>query len=411
MKPAAVWTTWLELAEAADSGIRYPDAMHFLVAAPGVHGHLQPLLPFAIELKSRGHQVTLCGPAALDAVAAERGMPFVPVGPAEGLGFKVTEAKRAELDAMDEMQRTRQVAAYFEPYHLAVAPDIVRLAGEVRPHCIIRGASGLGAGLAGELTGIPVASINYLPPRPTGEAGKFRIEAINLLRQKVRLPAKPDPLDRDLILAVGVAGWYTPDELGSSAQPVQPSDPEPGAPPPQWLDAMGRERPLVYATLGTEFSTTAGAFEAMFAGLQTIDCDVVATVGPRGDPAKFPDLPDRIRIERYIPQAHVLTRCQAVVCHAGFGSLNGALARGLPVVTIPMGAAGNLANARRVERLGAGIAILPDARTGANIAGATRRILAEMTFAQQARTVASATAELPDVNDGADMLERHAANA
>ena len=69
------------------------------------------------------------------------------------------------------------------------------------------------------------------------------------------------------------------------------------------------------------------------------------------DPDELGRQPSNVHIERFLLPSQVLPRCAAVVSHGGSGSVVGALAHGLPMVLLPLGADQPL-NARRCETLG-----------------------------------------------------------
>ena len=75
-------------------------------------------------------------------------------------------------------------------------------------------------------------------------------------------------------------------------------------------------------------------------------------MGREVDPTEL-EAPSHIRIEQWVPQADVLARAAAVVCHGGAGSTLGALAAGLPLVVVPLFADQPL-NASRVAAAGRG---------------------------------------------------------
>ncbi len=111
---------------------------------------------------------------------------------------------------------------------------------------------------------------------------------------------------------------------------------------PAWLDEMGRARPLVYVTFGTEMGALA-PWPAILGALARLDVDAVVTVGGGMDPAVLEATVDgdavrRVRIERYVPQSLVLARARAVVSHGGAGTMLAAATSGLPQLAIPIGA-------------------------------------------------------------------------
>ena len=97
--------------------------------------------------------------------------------------------------------------------------------------------------------------------------------------------------------------------------------------------------PTVYFTLATIFNMESGdLITRVLAGPRELSINVVVTVGRHIDPAEFGPQPANVHIERYIPQSAVLPLSTVVVSHGGSGSVIGALAHGLPMVLIPMGA-------------------------------------------------------------------------
>jgi MGT family glycosyltransferase len=105
-----------------------------------------------------------------------------------------------------------------------------------------------------------------------------------------------------------------------------------------WLAALS-DRQTVYVTLGTIFNQESGdLFEQVVEGIRDLPVNVVATVGRALDPEVLGPQPPNVYVERYIPQAQLLPHCRLVVSHGGSGSVIGALAHGLPMVVIPIGA-------------------------------------------------------------------------
>jgi MGT family glycosyltransferase len=137
--------------------------------------------------------------------------------------------------------------------------------------------------------------------------------------------------------------------------------------------------------------------------------NVVLTCGYDVDPAAFEPLPRNVGVAQWLSQALLLPRCSAVICHAGAGTLMGALAYGLPVVCLPRGA-DQFANAAQVARTGAGITVLPDQASVESIRDAARRVLDEASYAVAARKLRSEIELLPDPAVVVEELTRRAQN-
>jgi UDP:flavonoid glycosyltransferase YjiC (YdhE family) len=179
----------------------------------------------------------------------------------------------------------------------------------------------------------------------------------------------------------------------------------PGDVLPKSVVALPQER-TVYLTLGTLFNGAAD-FAVPLEALRELPVNVVLTCGYDVDPAAFEPLPHNVAVERWVSQALLLPRCSAVLCHAGAGTLMGALAYGLPVVCLPRGA-DQFANAAQVARTGAGVTLLPDQVSVESIRDAARRILDETSYAVAARKLRSEIELLPDPAVVVEELTRRA---
>ena len=108
-----------------------------------------------------------------------------------------------------------------------------------------------------------------------------------------------------------------------------------------------------------------------------------------------------IRIERFVPHTPVLDRAACVVCHAGMGITQKALAHGVPVVAVPFGR-DQPEVARRVEVARAGVR-LPARRLSA---GRLRDAVHEaMSLRSGAERIAAAFASAGGARAAADALE------
>ena len=125
---------------------------------------------------------------------------------------------------------------------------------------------------------------------------------------------------------------------------------EPAAEPRDWLDEL--ERPLVLVTCSTLFKNNRRLAEVACDALAGEPFEVVLTTADV-DPAGLPSVAN-VRIEHLLPHAPLLEHAACVVCHAGMGITQKALAHGVPVVAVPFGR-DQPDVARRVEVAGAGV--------------------------------------------------------
>jgi MGT family glycosyltransferase len=178
------------------------------------------------------------------------------------------------------------------------------------------------------------------------------------------------------------------------------------APRPAVLDDLPYER-TVYVTLGTTYNTRQpGVLESMVEALREEPVNVVATTGPGTGGGTFGPLPAHVRIESFVPQAALLPHVDAVLCHAGSGTVLGALAHGVPVACHPL-AADQYETAACLTRAGTGAEVPEDSLSADAVREAVRRILDSPSYAEAARYVAAQMRTMPSPASMVDRLVTH----
>jgi UDP:flavonoid glycosyltransferase YjiC (YdhE family) len=131
---------------------------------------------------------------------------------------------------------------------------------------------------------------------------------------------------------------------------------------------------------------------------------VVVTVSELNDPAALGDLPPNVHVERWLPLAPLLPRCDLVICHGGTGTTLAALAAGLPLVLVPQGA-DQFDNARACSRAGAAFVLAPDQVSAGTVRDAALTALADgSTVREGARGLATEIAAMPSAEQVAAEL-------
>jgi MGT family glycosyltransferase len=125
---------------------------------------------------------------------------------------------------------------------------------------------------------------------------------------------------------------------------------EPPAMAPEWLEDL--HDPLILVTCSTLFQNDRPIIEVACAALTDEPYDVVITTGDVDVTGIA--VPANVRLVPFAPHTPLLERAACVVCHAGMGITQKALAHGVPVVAIPFGR-DQPEVARRVEVAGAGV--------------------------------------------------------
>ncbi len=371
-----------------------------LAYVDAVPGRLYPLVSTLEELARRGHRVAVrCG---IDDVERLR-----------SLGLEV-EPLRAEIERFtpdDWRARTRfgalnrGLGQFGEraPFQLE---DMAQAIESERPDVLFVDEGAWGAAVTAERSGLPWAfSIVSPVPLRSRDAPPFglglapRNDRVGRIRDRLARRLTLGTLERliasyvnplraelglapvqtieDVYLAASVVLAYTaePFEYPRSDWPakvrlVGPGLWEPPADPPAWLDRV--RRPLVLVTCSTLFQNDRLLVESVCSAFEGEPFDIVVTTADV-DPSGL-DAPANVRLERFLPHAPLLERAACVVCHAGMGITQKALAHGVPVVAVPFGR-DQPEVARRVEVAHAGVRLSVRKLTPERLRAAVRRAI------------------------------------
>jgi MGT family glycosyltransferase len=323
-----------------------------------------------------------------------------------------------------------------QPYEAAVraAEETRSLVREIDPHAVVADILTVAGGLAAELEERPWVTLvphvlptpePGLPPysagarlprtrlgaklwttaRPLLARGEVRgREELNGARARVGLP----PIDhvhggisRRLALIATFpqleyprSGWLPSMRITGPLlweQPYEDTEPPPG------------DDPLVLIAPSTSQDPSQRMLRAALEALANEPVRVLATTNRRPPPEPLA-VPANAKLVDWISYAKAMPRCDAVVCHAGHGTVARALASGTPIVGCP--AAGDMAeNAARVAWAGAGISLPRRLVTARGLRLAVRKLLSDESYAERARDLAAWAAKHDGGTVAADAIE------
>ena len=377
-----------------------------LLAAFGDPGHAFPVIALGRELVRRGHTVCIETWDKWREDCEREGMKFAPapiyeVWPQGGFLKPYQAAVRASQDS----------AALIRSFD----PDVVVAD-------ILTVASALGAQIEGRPwatlvphvfpvaePGFPPYSIGARFPRTRAGAHVWRLfdplvrqgleqgrEQLNGARGRVGLP----PLDHmHGGISSDLAIVATLPQLEYPRRHWDPSVRVTG--PLMWERPYGDvelppgDDPLVLIAPSTAQDAEQRMLAAALEGLAGEPVRVLATYNRRPPPRPI-DVPPNARLVEWVSYARTMPLCDAVVCHAGHGTLVRSLSSGVPVVACP--AAGDMAeNAARVAWAGVGVSLPRRLVTARGIRLAVRRVLGDPAYSRRARELR----EWSELNDGA----------
>lgn len=376
--------------------------MRVLFSCVPWEGHYRPLVPLVRALAARGHEVAFATAAAWAERTNEDGFILLPVGPGEHeVRAEFAPLREQIFKLPPEARRPHQFSALFARiYAPAKIADLLEAARSWRPDAIVFDSCDLAGPLAAASLGLPAVnhSFGLRIPAAALDASK---QWLDPLWEAQGLEPEPDGgFFRGLFvdLAPESFAWERPQGRVVRMRPAA----EAAGQPPPWLGEL--ERPLVYVTMGT-VQNDPELFRPLLDGLSGHGSALV-TIGRAGDPAALGPVPPRVRVERFVPQAHVLPRCAAVVSHGGSGTTLGALAHGVPLVLVPQ-AADQFDNAARAEAAGAAVVLRPGEVTPESVRAALARVLEEPAMADAARGIAAEIAEMATAEEAAAVVEEY----
>ena len=376
--------------------------MRMLFGFAGGIGHFLPLAPIARAAQAAGHTIAVAGRPQHQAAVEALGFDVFPIGDDADVSASRTPLRPLNPRLEDRVLRegfARRIAA-------ERAAALVPLAEAWRPDAIVCDETDFGAMVAAERLGVPHANVLVLAAgsfarRPVIEGPLHELRAAHDLR--------PDPglamLDRDLVLSPFPPSFRDPAfPLPSTGHAFRPAAIDPDGGLPAWVGDL-QPGPCVYVTLGTVFNLESGdLFDRVLEGIGNLPISVVVTVGRGLEPSALGDVPSNVRVEGFVPQAALLPACDLVVCHGGSGSVTGALAYGVPLVVLPMGADQPM-NAARVEALGVGLVLDAIGSAPEDIRGAVRRVLDDPAYRRAAGRVRDEVAALPGPEHAVSLIE------
>jgi MGT family glycosyltransferase len=170
----------------------------------------------------------------------------------------------------------------------------------------------------------------------------------------------------------------------------------------EWTEPQGSD-PLVLVSLSTTTQNQERMIGNILGALGRLPVRGLVTTGPSFDPEGL-DVPANVTLVDSAPHSLVMPRCDAVITHAGHGTVIKSLANGVPVLCMPVGR-DQPDTAARVAASGAGLRLRPGSGQRP-IAAGVKRLLSEPGFRESAERMASAIAKDRERDLAVEEIER-----
>ena len=390
-------------------------------------GHLFPMTPLLLELRSRGHHVHVRTLGSQVELMRSLGLEASATDP------RIETIENVDWHAGNARAALASVVSTFVARGEYDAPDLEQAIADQQPDVLLVDINAWGASVAAEASGLPYVVFSpYTPPIRSGGtppfgpgfrplAGPLGRARDGLLRplvmgaaEKAMAPgiaqlravrglapvASADAFFRRaplMLVATAEPFEYHHEDWGADIMMIGASSWEPPSDVPSWLDDV--DRPLVLVTTSSEFQDDGVLVRTALEALADEPVTVVATI-----PAGIPDdlaVPANARVERFLPHGPLLERAAVAVTHGGMGATQKALAHGVPVCVVPFGR-DQLEVAMRVEVSGSGTRLPVKKLDATRLRTAVRQA---MGCAEGARRVADGYRATGGVRAAADTIE------
>jgi UDP:flavonoid glycosyltransferase YjiC (YdhE family) len=368
-------------------------------------GHYHPLLGPAAELAARGFDVAFACPVDIRDALHAAGVTTVLVppgasGPADDLRGEALASIIADPTALRRWIRELLVDRQAE-----LVEPLRRIIRTARPHVIAIDTMCYAAAIAAELESIPwVGWSTSLNPVVPADLRSDLIDTLATLDPARQAPFHDHGLTAhfrvsDVLSPVGTAAFTTRALVGPPPDGVRLVGPSLGGrragAVPDLLDRP-LDRPLVYASFGSQAWFQPARFDKLIAAASDLGVALLAAMGDLAAAYPRHRLPAHVVCVDHVAQLAVLERADAIVTHGGANSVMEALASGVPALVSPI-CNDQPHNAFFLAERGAAVTLDLDTATVRQVTGALARTLDDA----DVRSNVAALAESYRVADGA----------
>jgi UDP:flavonoid glycosyltransferase YjiC (YdhE family) len=414
-----------------------------LIASSSIPGHINPLLAVANILKKHNHEVVFQTAPELKPMVEAAGVAFLPELPetnsfigyfVEGFperqsvepGMAMFSFDVQNLFAKNMPGQARSLAAALREFPADVVlvdsfywGTLPLLVGprDRRPTVVHLGITVLNLGSGKNVPAEPCLSEEEWRGDREAVLLQPAQAAANKALADLGCPPLPCPalesmsLLPDLYLHPGIESFEYPDESSTvryiGSLPLPPRQ----MPLPEWWDTLDKTKRLVLVTQGTFANTDFGQLLAPTLTALAKEEDVIVLVTTGGQPVEsIPvEIPANARVAKFLPFEKMLTQIDVLITNGGYGTVNMALAYGVPVVAAGMTEDKEEVSAH-VQWSGAGLDLRTSQPTAASLRKAVRELLDNPDYRNRAKELALEFASHDTEKELITLLEECVAN-
>ncbi len=391
--------------------------MDILLVPIGSAGDIYPFIGIALELKNRGHEVTL--------FTSDH---FRELIESLGLGFAMLSRVEDFQSMLNDPRLWSPTRAFtFVARHAFLPLTSVTykfIMDRYRPGktLVVASSLALGARVAQDKAGVPVITLHLQPsvlqsvyetpsygldwltrlPRPVKKGLYALVDKatdyilapeLNRFRATLGLAPAKSIMREWIHSPLGAIGlfpsWFAapqpdwPPQVRLTGFPLYDGTGVQAVPPEVERFLAAGPAPVIF-TLGSAMRRARKLFEISVEACRRLGCRGILM-------NQFPDqipenLPDTVLAIRYAPFSRIFPRAAVVLHHGGIGTTSQSLAAGVPQLVTPF-AHDQFDNAARVVRLGAGEQLYAQRYTLPRLVGKLERLLKDRSYKERAQAV------------------------
>lgn len=337
----------------------------FLFVVPPFFGHVSPTLSIGASLISKGHEVKWFGVTPLaDTHVPDGGVYIYPENDLAGHQEELQRILKRQDDGPGcsgpEVMKLALEETYVPIARIMMKP-LDKFADIWRPDVIVNDCITFAGALCAHIKGIPCVTTTPVPPDVMGDTAnsapkifEWQENLIKGLQQEFGVYGEGIFIHSHKMNIV-----FTSEEFAGVKDPLPHMrfvGPVKGRPNPVAFDWERFEKastPKIFVSLGTLLVDIRKDF---FQKLIYAFADAPLTIVAATNPDIFEQWPDNFIVSGFVPQAELMPKMDAVICHGGFNTVNDTFINGLPMLITPI-AYDHFHTAKLIENAGCGIKI------------------------------------------------------
>lgn len=364
----------------------------FLFVVPPFFGHLSPTLSIGASLVAKGHEVKWFGVIPVSANHIPEGAEYIyPEAALLAHQEEINKILKRQDDG-PSCSGPEVMKLALEETYIPIARLMMKGLGDFvdnwQPDVIVNDCITFAGALCAHIKGIPCVTTTPVPPDVMGDTASTAPKIFEWQQNLVTGLQKEFGVDTPEIVIHSrqMNLVFTSREFAGISDPdphmrfVGPVKGRPNHAAFDWERLEKASTPKIFVSLGTLLvDIRAAFFKKLIDAFENEPVTIVAAT----DPDIFEKWPDNFIVTSFVPQAELMPKMDAVICHGGFNTVNDTFMNGLPMLITPI-TYDHFHTAKLIETAGCGIKIRYKRLRATDMQQAIKELLTNPTYRNSA---------------------------